>query len=60
MDALGVKVERILYGSDYPFTNAKNAENFLVIMDGKNGTKSWGEEAIEKAYYQNAKQLFES
>jgi predicted TIM-barrel fold metal-dependent hydrolase len=57
LEGVGVQKDRLLYGSDYPFTPAPAVANFLAIMDGEQGTKDWAEEDVENAYYLNAKRL---
>jgi predicted TIM-barrel fold metal-dependent hydrolase len=56
MQGVGVGSERILYGSDFPFTNAGAVEMFMGMME--EGTKDWKEGDVEKAYYGNAAMLF--
>jgi predicted TIM-barrel fold metal-dependent hydrolase len=58
LDGVGIGKDRLLYGSDYPFTKASAVANFLAVMDGEKGTKEWPEEDVENAYYLNAKRLF--
>lgn len=56
MDGVGIAYDRILYGSDFPFTPAPAVEKFMGPMD--DGTKGWKDEDVEKAYYANAAKLF--
>jgi predicted TIM-barrel fold metal-dependent hydrolase len=56
IDGVGVEYDRILYGSDFPFTPALAVENFMNTME--EGTRGWEEENIEKAYSGNAKRVF--
>jgi predicted TIM-barrel fold metal-dependent hydrolase len=56
VDGVGVEYDRLLYGSDFPFTPAKSVENFAHVMD--KGTEGWKEEHVEKAYFGNAEKLF--
>jgi predicted TIM-barrel fold metal-dependent hydrolase len=56
MQGVGIGHDRILYGSDFPFTPAHAVANFRDSMD--EGTKEWEEEDIEKAYFANAAKLF--
>jgi predicted TIM-barrel fold metal-dependent hydrolase len=60
LEGVGIGKDRLLYGSDYPFTPAPAVANFVALMDSEKGTKNWSESDVEKAYYLNAKQLFES
>jgi len=56
VEGVGVGFDRIVYGSDFPFTPAPAVEKFMGPMD--EGTKGWKEEDIEKAYFANAAKLF--
>ncbi|KAF2434946.1 amidohydrolase 2 [Tothia fuscella] len=56
IDGIGVGYDRILYGSDFPFTPASSVENFSKVMD--EGTEAWKDEDTEKAYFGNAEKLF--
>ncbi|TID27696.1 hypothetical protein E6O75_ATG00463 [Venturia nashicola] len=57
IDGVGINFDRILYGSDFPFTPALAVEMFMKPMD--EGTKIWKEEDVEKAYFGNAAKLFQ-
>lgn len=58
VNGAGVGKERILYGSDFPFTKAEWVADFVAKMDGEEGTAGWTEEEIERAYFLNAKEMF--
>jgi len=55
--ALGVSFDRIIYGSDFPFTPERAVAKFGDVMD--ECTKmEWIEENVENAYHANAAKLF--
>jgi predicted TIM-barrel fold metal-dependent hydrolase len=56
VDGVGIESDRLLYGSDFPFTPAKAVEDFLHTME--RGMKDWKNEDIEKALFGNAQNLF--
>lgn len=58
MACAGVGRDRLLYGSDYPFTKAPFVEQFVNQMD--EGMKSWTSAEVETAMSRNACKLFES
>jgi len=56
MQGAGVGVDRLLYGSDYPFTKADGVKWLADLMD--EGVKAlFTEEEIEKIYHANASKL---
>lgn len=56
MACAGVGRDRLLYGSDYPFTKAPFVEDFVNEMDDK--MQEWSEEEIERAMSRNACDMF--
>lgn len=54
---LGIRSERLLYGTDYCFTVAKGVEKFVMVND-KGMPELFSEEEIESAYWRNARKLF--
>ncbi|KIW01437.1 uncharacterized protein PV09_07195 [Verruconis gallopava] len=56
LDGVGVRKDRLLFGTDYAFVPAAAAPTFAALVDG--GTEAWDEKDIENAYYNNAKKLF--
>ncbi|KAF1353875.1 hypothetical protein BDV97DRAFT_290806 [Delphinella strobiligena] len=57
VNGAGVSTSRLLYGSDYPFTNAGGVEKLAAVMD--EGAKAmFTEEEIEALYHGNAEKLF--
>jgi len=56
IDGVGIRFDRVLYGSDFPFTPAPAVEMFMNLME--KGVEGWKEEDIEKTHYGNAKRLF--
>jgi 6-methylsalicylate decarboxylase len=56
VDAVGVKHDRLLFGTDYAFTPAPKAANFVRVME--EGMSGWTAENREKALSRNAKALF--
>lgn len=52
----GVGVDRLLYGSDFPFTSAAAAAAFAEVMD-EEGAKIWRDDEVEMAYRGNAMRL---
>jgi len=56
MQGVGVTHERLMYGSDFPFTKAEGVELLLGKLDeGMKGM--FGGEEIKDVYYRNAEQL---
>lgn len=57
VDGVGIKTDRIMYGSDFPYTKAPGVEMLVQKMD--DGMKQMFEPSeIEKMYVTNAEQLF--
>lgn len=56
VDGMGIKVDRLLFGSDYAFVPAPIAVRFVRVME--DGMSGWAVEDREKALSGNAKALF--
>ena len=57
MEGAGVTAERIMYGSDFPFTKPDGVEMLLGQMD-HGMREGFSAEAVEAMYHGNAEQLF--
>ncbi|KAI6896500.1 hypothetical protein KC334_g10874 [Hortaea werneckii] len=57
MEGVGVKAERIMYGSDFPFTKPDGVEMLLGQMD-QGMREGFSAEAVEAMYHGNAERLF--
>lgn len=51
--------DRLLYGSEFPYTPASGAAFQAAVMD-EEAAKLWSNEVIEQVYAENAKRLLRS
>jgi 6-methylsalicylate decarboxylase len=59
VNGIGVGFDRLMYGTDFPFTNAHFVEQFAEGNDGYvEENEQWTEERQEMVWYGNAKKLF--
>lgn len=59
LEGSGVGTERLLYGSDYPFTKANGVEMLAGVMDGS-VKEMFDEGQVKDLYHRNAEKLFGS